>query len=332
MMRKVCIGYDHRFRWAPPDPYEMQVTDPTLTVHWPGGQETYTLTFPGYAEVTAISDDRRTLTVTWSAGAWDMGDPAPVAARVAAAELGQVNVRVVRLSDGDQVELESPLPDAITAVGAVLRALVCAVTIPLADVPATPVRPVRFSVEYASLTGGSTSIIDRLDMGVLAVVRHPFSTGLVDGELTRIAGWTRNAYPAGQSGLGDAISSSLDTLIGHIRHRRPDLYEDQLAGPQFRRAHAILAQLAILDEYIARGQDRGAARDRLAAELDAELDRVFAALEWVDANDDGEADDTQAAGGIVGGMGIADSALCDTSADEDAQPVTYTRIGMGDDR
>ncbi len=332
MMRKVAIGMDYHFQWYPPSPSEMAGVDPTLTVEWPGGDETYTLEFQEYAEVIGISSDRRTLTVTWSGGTWDMIEGYPVAAIVAADERGRAPVRVIRLSDDDEIELESPLPDAIEAVGAVVRGLVCRVDILAADVPSEAVRPVRFSVEYQAVLGGSASYTLRVDMGVLAVVSVPFATGLTDGELIRIAGWTRTATPASQLGLTDVISTSLDTLVGHIRARRPDIYEDALSGEQFRRAHALLAQASLLDDQSARGQDRGNARDRIGAEFDAEMTRIFAALEFVDADGDGAHDDALATIATIGGIGIADSSLADTSADADSQPLTVTRFGMWDPR
>lgn len=330
-MRKVCIGHAHRFQWWPPNPNEMQLTDPTLTVYWESGAETYAMPFAEYAEASAISEDRLTLTVTWSGDAWTMGEGSPVAAQLIASELGTVPIRVIRLSDDYEVVLESPLPDEITVVGAVLRGLVCSVDIPALDVPAAAVRPVRWTVSYSAIVSGGTAIT-KLDFGTLAVVLHPFSTGLTDAELIRIAGWTRTAAPSGQTGLIDVITSSLDTLIGHIRARRPDIYEDALDGGQFLRAHAILAQLALMDDLIAKGQDRTGARDRLAAELDAELARVFAALVWVDSDADGDSDTTQPSSTTVGGIGIADSTYADTTADEDAQPITIERWGMGDPR
>lgn len=343
MMRKVPIGQDYRFAWAPADP-TLRTIDATLVVNWPTqapniaptSPTSYGLTYRGVDTVTAISTDRRVLTVTWS------GDGAPVAfigaqpdpAWLDAGAGGQCPVRIVRMltnADGaGTLQLAEPLPNGITLPdgGAALQWLTLTATIPSGDIPAAPVRPVLWRVECEANRLGA-SVID-LERGGLAVVWQPFTTGLTDAVLVGMAPWLANNRPAGAMSWAQAIAAGEDLLLSMLF---PMLAvgrtEDDLLGSQFLRCHFLATLLVIYDDMAGRGQPRSDARAQAAADLDALLKLALGRLEYLDLNGDGLAEqgESDVAQGAVGMGGSAqdNARLMDYSVDRDLQPVPFRR-------
>ena len=111
---------------------------------WPAGSQTYTLARRRDDTITALSTDRRRLTLAWS----DDGAPAdllagnPMPAHVSRDSLAQIPVRVVRLvslgTGNGVVELADALPQAVNPVGGYLEYLTVSCTIPDEDVPTSP--------------------------------------------------------------------------------------------------------------------------------------------------------------------------------------------------
>ena len=104
--RKLLTGLSHVFRWSNAD--GVLNSNPTLTVDWPAGAQSYSLTLSRQVDqVTALSADRRTLTVTWGGSgspttAISGDQPAPVVLQ----SIGLVGaaLRVVRVVTDDGTE------------------------------------------------------------------------------------------------------------------------------------------------------------------------------------------------------------------------------------
>ena len=65
--RKLLTGLAHVFRWSNAD--GVLASNPTLTVDWPAGAQSYSLTLSRQSDsVTGVSADRRTLTVRPAGG------------------------------------------------------------------------------------------------------------------------------------------------------------------------------------------------------------------------------------------------------------------------
>ena len=117
--RKLLTGLSHVFRWSNAD--GVLASNPTLTIDWPAGAQSYSLTLSRQVDqVTALSADRRTLTVTWGGSgspttAISGDQPAPVVLQ----SIGLVgaSLRVVRVVTDDGIEgtleLAEPVPHQV---------------------------------------------------------------------------------------------------------------------------------------------------------------------------------------------------------------------------
>lgn len=302
-MMKVTIGIDYAFRWAPQDP-QNYATGGTLTAWWPTQAPQVTPTTPVEYEltartpdaVTAISSDRRTLSVSWGGDGAPSGfigtQPEPVWLDLGA--YGQVPARISRVLSDDEtghgtLELAEPLPTKIAAAATgSIYWLTLTATIDAGDIPSAPVYPVRWSV-VATTTRLGLSVPTEQDRGMLSVVWQPFETGLTDAQLARMAPWTAAARPSGVQSWAGAIESGLERLLAALRPSiQTGKTEDDLNGPQFLRLHGLCAQLAILDDLAARGTPRDGARTQLAADYDAELKLALNRLDYIDITGTGE--------------------------------------------
>lgn len=286
-MRKVRLGQDYRFQWSPARLMTVP-TSATAVVVWPAGSQSYSLTIRGNDTVTAVSSDRRQITVTvgTSGALASLIDGNPMPAMLVNAATQEIPVLLTRVVSSGVYELADPLPLVAGAAGTI-RWLTGSATIPLAHVPATPIRPVAWRVTYTPIINGGTGSV-ATEVGALAVVRDVFATGLVDGSLSVVAPWLRGTIAPSMAGLSTYILAGYDLLISLIRPRLPvGTWEDSLAGAQFHRAHALAAQICVCDDLAGRGVARTDLRAQLAADLKAELGGCFARIEWLDVNGDG---------------------------------------------
>lgn len=339
-MQKVRIGEDFLFQVRPAQPLAVGLTC-SLAVAWPAGAETYTLARRTDDTITALSTDRRRLTLTWG----NDGAPAdllagnPMAAHLSRDSFAQIPVRVVRVvslgSGNGVVELADALPQSVNPVGGYVEYLTVSCTIPAADVPTSPVRPVAWRMTYTPWVGGA-STPQRAEAGVLAVVRDRFETGLTDAAALTHASWLRQSLTAATPTLAPWIESAEGLLVSSIRAHRQmpaDAWEDALSGRQFLRAHCLAVEVVVCDDLIARGVDRTARREQAAADMVAELDRVFSRLEWVDADGDGVVDTGEGAAAAfvpTASSGTSNTAL--VTFDDPAEAVELSRYQVGCDR
>lgn len=344
-MRKLRIGSDYRFVWTPAAPL-ITPTTATLSIYWTGGTQTYALTFRAVDTFTVPTGTRTRLAVTFGADGIlaDFLDGSPLPAHVSSDSYGQIPVRVKRLvtstnnadpeEDTGVLELCDPLPNEV-ANGGTLRWLTGSATVSSAHLPSDPARPIAWRVAYVGKLGGET-IASRTETGVLAVVRDVFATGLTDAEAAARAPWLRTAISSGSASLAEFVETAEAALISAMRAHQEmpaDTWEDQLSGPQFLRAHVLATEIAVCDDLIARGIDRTARRTQAAEDFAAELDRVFARLEWVDLDgdgvpDEGEGDAPAYVPGVSTGTGNANL----TDIDDPTDAVAMTRYGVQDPR
>lgn len=297
-MRKLRIGSPYLFQWRP-ERTDAVPTSATLSILWAAGTQTYSLTVRANDIVTAISTDRKRLTLEFEFSSTgilaDLLDGNPLPAHFSNDSYGQIPVMVTRLvssvnnpgvtPDTGVVELADPLPAA--TAGGYIKWLTGSATVSSAHIGSSPIRPVKWTVAYTPKIGGETGAA-RVETGVLAVVRDVFSTGLVDASLSVVAPWLRGAIAPSMPGLGNYIAAGEDLLISLIRPRLPSgTWEDSVAGGQFHRAHALATQISVCDDLAGRGVARNDLRAQLALDLKSELDGCFARLEWVDINGDG---------------------------------------------
>lgn len=284
-MRKLIIGKPYLLSWQP-GAAGIVPQSVTATIYWSTGAVSYAMARQSGATISAIDSTRTRLTTSWASGEPHMVPSVPIQAWIGEKAYGQVAVRIIRV-DATYTYLSEPLPREVDAVECSIQLLTWIANIPPTAIPATPQRPVLLQIAYSATVSGETTI-QRVEREPIAVVWSVFATGLTDGEVLRGANWARTLYQPGTNGYQDAIDTSLDALIRRIRPELPDgVWEDQVSGEQFRRAHLLLTQLTLLDDMAGRGQPRPELRSALAEEVDAELARCFQRLEMLDFDDDG---------------------------------------------
>lgn len=295
--RRYTAGEDGLFLWTCPAP-DAYATAATLTVAYAAGSETVALACRDADTITAISADRRRITIENDDGGPLPDGLQPLPAWIAYGTASQIPVRVLRMVSstdpvevGDPytivVELSEPLPHDVSLLGFV-RWQVFSGTLPT---PSSAEGPVRWSVSYTAKRNGADDET-ATDEGVLWVTRAPFRTGLDSATLIASSPWLAQHVPPGQSSWAPQIAIALDSLVGRINVRLPDgKTVNNVTGRQFRNAHALETRICILRGMAEAGIGRPGALEEVERALTAELDRLFGAgLDWVDANGDGVVD------------------------------------------
>lgn len=299
MRRVVIIGEDHLWIWGPPS--GGAVIDPvdprTLTISWPWGSQSYELSLIRPSDrVTAVSADRRRLTVAWGSELVPGGAPSalsqvPEPAVLVDGARAQMPVTVSRVEDLGEgvgtVHLAEALPMPLTPGAAELHWPTRAATIPAADVGTSRVRQVMWRVDYSPSVDGSIRPL-RSEVGTLAVARMRFDTGLTDAQVA--TEWpSLGQPPAGQAGWERMRLAALTTLESRIITAGilRDAGIDDVHGAQLVRLHSLLTVQQILTDRHIGGRDQGPALQLVAGMIDAEQNSAFGSLAWVDVNGDG---------------------------------------------
>lgn len=339
MIRTCTIGSDYDFVWTPPGGAIVDTAaDVTLVVSWPGGAQTYDLALDRAADVvTFMSDDRRRLTVTYSAAPAAFGS-VPEPAVLTDGAQAQIPVSVTRHEVigalSGYVHLGAALPTRVALTAAArLHYVRRTVKLDAAHIGTAPTKAVRWRVTYSPVTNGVAGQ-ETYDSGVLVIARIPFATGLTDQDVSRYwpsLGAVATGLPGWESARELALADLRDRIVAAGVLRGASV--DQLSGTQFRRVHGLLtARHILLDRHVA-GRDQTAALDRLDADIDVAMKAALASLLWLDSDGDGTVDssETQVAGYVsITSCGTSDLSMVDiTEADE---PVTLTRGSLGDDR
>lgn len=339
MTHTCTIGADYDFVWTPPGGAIVDTAaDVVLTVYWPGGTQTYDLALDRASDtVSAVSDDRRRLTVTYAAAPAAFGS-VPEPAVLSDGAQAQIPVSITRhevigaLSGYVHLAAALPMRVALSA-GADLHYVRRTVKLDAAHIGNAPVKAVRWRVTYNPTVNGVAGQ-ESYQSGLLVVARIPFGTGLTDQDVSRYwpsLGAVAAGLPGWESARELALADLRDRIIASGVLRGASV--DQLSGTQFRRVHGLLtARHVLLDRHIA-GRDQTAALDRLDADIEVALKAALSSLLWLDSDGDGTVDtsETQVAGYVsVSSCGTSDLSMVDI--DDGDEPVTLTRGSMGDDR
>lgn len=284
-----CLWY-----WRAPSPPLIGQT-PSVAFVSPGGATLLSgamspMWSPLLGTISALAADMQTLTLssvlpalsTTAAGEW--GDA------WVASEDGYIPAKVVLISPGQAsttVMLAEPLPRGVDVSAATLIPAWYSRQILAADVAATAQRGVTWRVSWAPFGAGpsATAVQSSQDVGILDVVRTPFSTGLTTEDLVSLMDPGGSRVPARAQGYEAAIQASLDELVAYLRGDSPEnLDEHDLNGPELRPVHRHLACA-----YLARNPDESVRYRSLAFAL---WDRIRLRC-WRDANRDGLATDSE---------------------------------------
>jgi hypothetical protein len=344
--RKLISGRDCVFWWTPA---EGVITGaPLLVVDWPSGSSAYQLDPTREPDtVTAISADRRTLSVTWGLSGLpsivsDTDQPAP--AVLAGVGVSGAAVRIVRVVSqtliAGTVDLAEPLPHPVLVSALSPLSLHWSsftAFIPAVDQPARPTRNIMWTVDYDSQHPSGAGPIEYLrDRDVLHTVSMPFATGLTDAELLEVVPDLK-ARPSGQGTWRAQREAALDELIGMIRKRIAPRVEDVLTGRPYAGAHAYLTAARVLDGRLSAGPDfsgQATYLRNLAIEM---IEHQLALVDWSDVDLDGVVDDGEANVGArtVAVLSSIASTLNNASVVAylpDDAPIATMRTRISDDR
>ena len=156
----------------------------------------------------------------------------------------------------------------------------------------------------------------RVERGAVRVVRAPFSTGLTPGGLVELFPQMAHALPQGSDSWGPLIAAV--DMRSQVEVTLPaGRYPDQLAGAQYRRAHALCvaahaASVGILPNVDPR---------ELQEQAEEELSKMSQRPMWLDSDDDGEIDAAE-----VGALTPALVGLSLVDQTEQPEDVTALRV------
>lgn len=330
--RKATAGKSYRFFFVPTDGYPSAA--PQIAVQFAAGTFSAALTPLRAAadKVTAISTDRRQLTIDNEAALTLttrglMGDQGG-AAWLDNEGVFQGPVKILRVvtptAGSGVVELAAPMSHAGAASGSnpLLRWNLWHAQVTIADLVE---RDVRWSVTYTPKAGTDLPSDETVDQGLLHVVRTPFRTGLDDELLYALIPLLRKLPPGAQEGFGPQRWIAGTELVEQLRQLLPTgIYEDNCPGERFRLAHALFTAAVILGGRA----DGQAEADAFRTRAEAELKRVIANRMWIDLDSDGVVDAGETAVQIAGLGGLFASYHTSTAFDD----CTFDRTAVGDDR
>jgi hypothetical protein len=211
------------------------------------------------------------------------------------------------------------------------------VLVPASDIPAAQTRPILWKTTYKVSVDDYSPGTYLTDRGELAAVKAPFDTGLTDSQLLKIFPGLSAAFSQGQASWREQIQSGLDLLLGRLLPELPEgMYEDNLAGSQWLRAHALATSIVILSDLIMRGVDRKEALLVAEAQLDQEIKLRLARKEWIDLNSDGVIDEAEVSpsSALLGMIRshVTDASVMDLSSELGRTPDPYVRFRVTGDR
>ena len=274
-MRKAVTGEIIHFVWHPRTPH---AGDAELTV---GFSVPFTSALTNQRDdvsVSAIADDRRTLTLTASVDTTLERDE--VRAFLRTTRDTYYAVKVTRLG-GTTAILAEPLPRELALTSAATLDFASAYV----DVPST--KAVTGSYPY-TLTYTDNLGSPQTESGILKVTPRPFNTGLDHDELVDRFPQLADMVPRRQSDLAPQISAALDEIILSVRdHVIADgaTEDDVFNQGSFLSAHAYCAA-AIVYEATLQLDVASAMRERKYELLEVALRSVT-----IDLNGDGDIDE-----------------------------------------
>lgn len=241
-MMKAVTNLDFQFFWNSPKPVQGV---PVLTYVGPVSADYNLVASRSSVTVTAIENDRRTLTLSVA------GDPLQadqMKAHLITASDGVFEVKVIRIADTTAI-LAEPLPREIDlSTVASLQFALWSVTIPSTQM--TPSNTYAYHVSYVADLGQFTE--SRIDKGAIKATPRPFDTGLDHDSLVQIIPVLADKVPRRQADFSPQIKASLDELVLQIRDQLSEgLTEDEIFNAQdFALAHAYCAGARIFESAL----------------------------------------------------------------------------------
>jgi len=280
-MIKAVTGQSRVFEWVAPGPLSAA---PSLTV---GSSSPVTLTQTrADATVSAIGNDRRTLTVNSQASALQADQ---LKAYLVTDGDSIYSVTVVRMV-GTTAILAEPLPREIDlSVSASLVFGMYYGGIPSAITNTTGYYP--WTVSYSQDLGQQTA--PKLEKGLLKVTPRPFDTGLSHDELVSQFPQLADMVPRRQSSFAPQVEAALQELILVIRDHlkdEPDVTEDEVFNAHsFQNAHAYCTAARVY-EMINQLDTAAAMRERCMELMDISLRSLALDRDGDNVVDEGELD------------------------------------------
>ncbi len=280
-MIKTVTGQTRVFEWTAPGPLDGA---PIMTV---GSSSPVTLTQTrADATVTAIANDRRTLTVNSQASALQADQ---LKAYLVTDGDSIYSVTVVRMV-GTTAILAEPLPREIDlSVSALLVFGMWYGTIPATITNTSGYYPLQ--VSYQLDLGQQTQ--SKLEKGLLKVTPRPFDTGLSHDELVAQFPQLADMIPRRQSSFEPQIEATLQEIILMLRDHlkdEPDVTEDEVfnAG-SFMNAHAYCTAARVY-EMIGQMDNANVMRQRCEDLMDISLRSLALDRDGDNVVDDNELD------------------------------------------
>ena len=275
-MKKAITNQVYHFIWDPPAPY---APTPSITLKLSGGDYTALFTQSrSDATVTAISNDRRTLTLNIAVGTALERDEIKAFLKTTADTYYAVSVS--RLG-GTTAILAEPLPREIDlSSNATLNFAMSYIDIPADKLTVNGAYP--YTITFTDNVGSI-----RTETGVLKVTPRPFNTGLSHDQLVGQMANLADMVPRRQSDFSPQIRAALDELALMIRdHVVTDgVTEDEVFNQQsFLRAH-VYCSAAMIFEMNNQFDAAAAMRERFLELLEVALRSVT-----LDLNSDGVID------------------------------------------
>ncbi len=238
-MRKAVKGQPHTFYWVAPRPYS---GSPTITLKLSSGDVTETfIQSRSDVSVSAIANDRRTLTLTTSVGTTLERDEQR--GFLTTSRDTYYAVSVSRLG-GTEAILAERLPRNIDLTSnATLKLTLSYVDLSAVQMGTSGTYP--YTINYEDEVGQ-----ERAETGIIKVTPRPFDTGLDHDELVAQFANLADMVPRRQSDFTPQIEAALDEIILVIRdHVIADgVTEDEVFNQQsFKRAHAYCAAASVYE-------------------------------------------------------------------------------------
>jgi hypothetical protein len=283
---KARVGTDTVFEWVSHEPL-VDSEGATLTVYLPSGPVTVALDVQPVEVVTALSVDRRTLTLDAAGTTVDGGMGRNGEAWLLTATQA-LPIRIVD-STGAMLTMAEALPRSVVIdASASVQMSRCEGVLPALTICAAVARDVRWTVDYAVRygTGTGLALMAKRETGILQVVHQPFETGVAPQDVARYLRSIGQA-PSSEQGWDIALSAGEEDLILYLRSELAErgLTEDDVPAPQSLRP----AHLALTGAYILIATDTDTSTS--LRERGYELARQALQRVWLDSDRDGEADE-----------------------------------------
>lgn len=277
-MRKAITNNDHRFIWTPQTPIS---GTPTLVIDTESGISESFVRFTDDVSVTAIANDRRTLTVSSAPSSY-----------YRQAQNGFLitnndtyySINVSRFV-GTTAILAEPLPREIDlSTNATLHLNAMYVDISASDIATSDIYPYRIS--YVELNMSTT----KQERGLFKVTPRPFNTGLDHAQFVAMFANLADMVPRRQSDFSTQIKNAESEIILSIRDHlnSDDITEDEVFNPEsFRLAHSYCTA-SIIYEMNQNFDASVAMRTRCHELLDSALKSISLDLDGDGVIDEGE--------------------------------------------